>query len=62
MAEGDDPTVTSADLKRVSERGPASEADGGPSSSAPSAPGSTPGETDHHHDDLRIGSLREEPQ
>jgi putative iron-dependent peroxidase len=62
MAEGDDPTVTSADLQRVSERGPASEADGRPSSSAPPAPGSTHGDATPPHEDLRIGSLREELQ
>lgn len=81
LIDGDDPTVTSADLARIAGQGPAradtedatagagpaggargtSAPDGGPSSSAPSAPGSTPGSRPTT-DDLRIGSLREEPQ
>jgi len=59
LAAGDDPTVTSSDLQRVSEHGPAS-------APAPAATPPTTGPPDENppvgHDDLRIGSLREEPQ
>jgi putative iron-dependent peroxidase len=63
MAEGDDPTVTSADLTRVSERGPANaEVTRPPTTGRPTTAPGHGDATTRPDDDLRIGSLREEPQ